>query len=198
MTTPASVAFFDRQFREQLAQGDFRLNPFEQSVLPRLAGHVLDYGCGLGNLALAAAQRGCRVTALDASATAIASLRTRSEGLPLEAVEADLGDYALGGEFDAVVSIGLLMFFDCATARRVLLRLQEVVCPGGIAAINTLVAGTTWLDALQNDAYCLFGGDELQDSFAGWELLLAEQHTFPAPGETTKSFATVIARKPAA
>ncbi len=197
MTTNGSVAFFDRQFREQLAQGDFRLNPFEESILPRLHGRVLDYGCGLGNLALAAAQRGCRVTALDASTTAIAGLRKRAAGLPLEAIEADLRDYTLEGEYDAVVSIGLLAYFDCETARRVLERLQESVLPGGTAAINTLIEGTTWLGALQNDACCLFGRDELKRRFADWNLLHAELSDFPAPGDTIKSFATIIARKPA-
>src|SRR5665647_2708874 len=62
-----SVRFFDTQFQQQVRQTDLPLNPFEQTALSYLHGHVLDYGCGLGNLAVAAAQRGCSVVALDAS-----------------------------------------------------------------------------------------------------------------------------------
>jgi len=200
MTTSGSVAFFDRQFRHQLDQQDFALNPFELAVLPHLNGQVLDYGCGLGNLALAAAAQGCTVTAMDASPAAIAALRDRagSAALPVEAIEADLRDYPIAGEFDAVVAIGLLMFFDCATADRVLARLQERVRPGGIAAINTLIEGTTWLEVFQNDAHCLFARDELGRRFAGWALLHLEFRDFPAPGNTLKSFVTLVARKPLA
>lgn len=200
MTTSASIAFFDRQFRLQLAQQDFQLNPFELAALPHLRGRVLDYGCGLGNLALAAAAQGCAVTALDASPAAIAALRDRagSAALAVEAIEADLRDYPITGDFDAVVAIGLLMFFDCATAERVLARLQERVLPGGIAVINTLIEGTTWLDVFQNDAHCLFARDALGRRFAGWDVLHSDFRDFPAPGETLKSFATLIARKPGA
>lgn len=200
MTTSASIAFFDRQFRLQLAQQDFQLNPFELAALPHLRGRVLDYGCGLGNLALAAAAQGCAVTALDASPAAIAALRDRagSAALAVEAIEADLRDYPITGDFDAVVAIGLLMFFDCATAERVLARLQERVLPGGIAVINTLIEGTTWLDVFQNDAHCLFARDALERRFAGWDVLHSDFRDFPAPGETLKSFATLIARKPGA
>lgn len=200
MTTSASIAFFDRQFRLQLAQQDFQLNPFELAALPHLRGRVLDYGCGLGNLALAAAAQGCAVTALDASPAAIAALRDRagSAALAVEAIEADLRDYPITGDFDAVVAIGLLMFFDCATAERVLARLQERVLPGGIAVINTLIEGTTWLDVFQNDAHCLFARDALGRRFAGWDVLHSDFRDFPAPGDTLKSFATLIARKPGA
>lgn len=62
-----SVVFFDEQFQLQLREADLKLNPFEELTLPYLAGEVLDYGCGLGNLTLAAARRGCRVDALAAS-----------------------------------------------------------------------------------------------------------------------------------
>ncbi len=43
--TNRSVAFFERQFRQQIADLDFRLNPFEVDVLPCLSGRVLDFGC---------------------------------------------------------------------------------------------------------------------------------------------------------
>ena len=75
MAPPGSVDFFERQFRRQVRETDFALNPFEQLALPHVAGSVLDLGCGLGNLSLEAARRGCSVTAVDASPTALEHLR---------------------------------------------------------------------------------------------------------------------------
>lgn len=198
MTTSASVTFFDRQFQKQVENHEFRLNPFELATLPHLRGRVLDFGCGLGNLAMAAAERGCSVQALDASPAAIDSLRRRAAAarLPVEAIEADLRDYTIDGDFDCVVSIGLLMFFDCATAARVLSMLQERVKPGGIAAINTLIEGTSYLDMFAPGNYCLLPRDELGQRFAGWHILHSEFRDFEAPGQTVKSFCTIIARKP--
>ena len=54
-----AVEFFDAQFRRQASRGERELNPFERAALPHLSGRILDLGCGLGNLALAAAARGC-------------------------------------------------------------------------------------------------------------------------------------------
>ena len=193
-----SIAFFDRQFRRQIDERDFALNPFERDVLPHLTGRVLDFGCGLGNLAMAAAERGCSVRAVDASPTAIACLRQRAAAarLPVEAIEADLRDYRIDGEFDCVISIGVLMFFDCATALRMVSMLQERVRPGGIAVINTLIEGTSYFDIFQPGCYCLLPRDELADRFAGWQIMHSGFRDFEAPGQTIKSFATVIARKP--
>ena len=66
-----SIRFFEAQFERQVREEDLRLNPFEEAALPRLRGRILDYGCGLGNLAMAAARNGCSVVALDGSRTAI-------------------------------------------------------------------------------------------------------------------------------
>jgi tellurite methyltransferase len=194
-----SVEFFDTQFRRQLQQGGAELNPFEVAALPYLQGRVLDFGCGLGNLAVAAARRGCPVVALDASHAAIEHLRTLAAAaqLPIEAVEADLRSYALTGEFDTVVSIGLLMFFDCPTALRQLASLQAHVRPGGVAVVNVLVEGTTYLDMFDAGGHCLFARDELQRRFQGWDLLLCEHQDFAAPDQRIKSFVTLIARRPA-
>ena len=196
--TNRSIAFFERQFRQQIGECDFKLNPFELEVLPHLTGQVLDFGCGLGNLAIAAAERGCSVQALDASPAAIDYLRQRAATakLPVVAIEADLRDYRIDGEFDCVVSIGLLMFFDCATAGRVLSMLQQHVRPGGIVAINTLIEGTTYFDIFQPGSCCLLPRDELGRRFDGWKLRHLGFRDFEAPGQTIKSFVTIIAQKP--
>jgi len=116
-----AVRFFEAQFQRQVASGEAALNPFERRVLPYVKGSVLDLGCGLGNLSLAAAARGCRVRAVDASPTAVGHLREVAvrEGLAIEAREADLTTYRVEGRHDtglahagaaavaAVVSSGL-------------------------------------------------------------------------------------------
>jgi tellurite methyltransferase len=193
-----SVEFFDRQFARQVTEREFALNPFERAVLPFLSGDVLDLGCGLGNLAVAAAREGCRVTALDASPNAVAHLARRAEAekLPISAREADLRSMAVEGEFDCVVAIGLLMFFPPEAARRGLVRVQELVKPGGLAAVNVLIEGTTFMDMFDPGGYYLFGEHELPETFAGWTTEYLKFESFPAPAETIKRFCTMVARRP--
>ena len=199
MGTPSSIRFFDAQFQRQIHHGELALNPFELATLPYLRGRVLDFGCGIGNLAVAAARRGCTVVALDASRTAIEHLRqvAASEGLPIDAVQADLRSHEWTEDFDAIACIGLLMFFDCRTAYRQLASLQAHVRPGGVAAVNVLVEGTTYLDMFGPERHCLFAPDEMTRRFAGWELLHLEPQAFEAPNGRIKSFVTLVARKPA-
>lgn len=203
MIEHASVAFFEQQFQRQLGAADpahRQLNPFETASLPYLAGEMLDYGCGLGNLAVAAAERGCKVHALDGSPAAIRHLSERATAmsLALQAEMADLRHYSLTQSFDTVVCIGLLMFFDCATAQRVLSELQSHVRPGGTMVLNVLIEGTTYLDMFDANGYCLFVPEAIMDRFTGWQTLHAEHAEFAAPGQTLKRFFTLIARKPAA
>jgi tellurite methyltransferase len=198
MSSDASIRFFDNQFQRQIGAGDLNLNPFEEMALAHLRGRVLDFGCGLGNLAIAAARCGCSVVAVDGSPTAIRHLRQRAEAesLAIEAKEADLRTYRLGEDFDVIVSIGLLMFLDCPTAFRCLEELKQRVRPGGKAIVNVLIEGTTYMDMFDPSFHCLFSRDELQRQFAGWEILRAEYRDFPAPGQRVKAFETLIARRP--
>jgi len=196
----SSVDFFARQFDQQIATGDYGLNPFEQWTLPFLTGSVVELGCGLGNLSLAAARKGLPVTALDACPDAVADLARRAEAESLKvAVRAvDLSTWRADGQWDSVVAIGLLMFFACDDARRLLTEIRSAVRPGGIAAINVLVEGTTFMGMFAPDAHCLLAPPEMREAFAGWEILLDRIDDFPAPGQTVKRFSTLIARRPGA
>lgn len=193
-----SVAFFERQFQLQVRAAEFALNPFEKLALPWLRGEVLDLGCGLGNLALAAARAGCRVTAVDASATAILHLRgvAAAERLSLTAVEADLAACAIEHDYDTIVAIGLLMFFPEARAKALLATLLGRVRPGGRVVLNVLVEGTTFLGMFASAGYYLFGRDELTGFVPGWTIHVSQHDTFPAPENTLKVFHTLIAERP--
>lgn len=195
----ASIRFFEQQFRRQIAARDYALNPFEVAALGHLKGDVLDLGCGLGNLALAAARRGARVTALDACAAAVENLRqlARTEGLAVEAMRRDLRAWRPEREWDGVACIGLLMFFAPADARAGIGAIRSAVRAGGVAVVNALVEGTTYFDMFDADAHCLFEEGELERAFDGWTLLASTRDTFAAPRGTVKRFETVIARRPA-
>jgi len=138
------------------------------------------------------------VVALDASHAAIEHLRLVADrdDLPIETEEADLRSYEITKDFDAVVCIGLLMFFDCPSAYHQLSNLQSRVRPGGLAAVNVLIEGTSFMDMFSPEGHCLFKQDELRQRFKDWEILSYEQQEFAAPANTRKVFATLIARKP--
>jgi len=196
--TTESVRFFETQFQAQVSTGEFVLNPFEHLALPYLNGEVLDLGCGLGNLALEAAVRGCRVTALDGSATAVGRIRETAlaRALAVEAHEADLGHYAIDRDYDAIVAIGLLMFFPRARAEPLLADIVAHVRPGGVVVLNVLTEGTTFLGMFEPDHYHLFPPGALKAALPGWEVLAESVDRFPAPGDTVKVFDTLIARRP--
>lgn len=192
-----SVEFFATQFDRQIAAAEYALNPFERLALPWFSGSLLDLGCGLGNLSLAAARSGCRVTAIDACANAVADLGARAsrDALPVEAHQADLRDWTPDRTYDSVACIGLLMFFEPAVARRALERVQSAVAPGGIAVVNVLVEGTTYLAMFDPAGHHLFGEAELREAFAGWTVLEWQRAEFEAPGGTVKRFVTLVAKR---
>jgi tellurite methyltransferase len=196
MAPNLTIQFFETEFQRRVGE-DEPLSSFEEAALPYMSGRVLDLACGLGKLTLAAARNGCEVTAVDASATAIAhvSALAAAERLPVTAVRADVEHYAVPGTFDAVAAIGILMFFPREVAWRLLARVQAAVRPGGCAAITVLVEGTTFLRPFDPDRHHLFVPGELARAFAGWDLLVLRAGEAPAPDGTVRRFESVVARR---
>ncbi len=97
---------------------------------------VLDAACGTGNLALLAAQRGCKASGLDIAANLIQQARERArlEGLAIEFTEGDAEamPYA-DASFDAILSMYGVMF--APRPERVVSELARVTKPGGLIAL---------------------------------------------------------------
>lgn len=194
-----SIDFFARQFERQIACGDYALNPFERRALPYVGGEVVDLGCGLGNLAIAAARRGARVTAIDACPHAVADLARRAlqAGVSIETRAQDLAGWRADRRYDTVVSIGLLMFLPCDRAWALLDELRRATAPSGVLVLNILVEGTTYGEMFDGDRHCLLPVGALRQRFDGWQLLEECVEEFPV-GARVKRFVTLVARRPAA
>ena len=199
MKKPRAVSFFGAQFERQIAAHEYKLNPFEERALPYLSGDVLDLGCGLGNLSLAAAARGARVMALDACENAVDDLAQRAlaSGLDIRVRAIDLKGWRPDEAYDAVACIGLLMFFGRDDALAGVGAVRDAVRAGGVAVVNAMIEGSTFTAMFDPDEHYLFKPAELSAPFAGWEILHDSEEEFPASGDKVKRFRTLIARRPA-
>lgn len=192
-----SIEFFDAQFRRQVRENEYALNPFEAVAIEYLKGTILDLGSGLGNLSLEAGRRGHEVLAVDASQAAVSRINAdaRSEGLRVKAIQTDIVRWQFDRTFDTIIAVGLLMFFPRERALDLLRAIQEHVTPSGRVIVNVLVEGTTYMAMFDRKHYYLFRRDEIEALFAGWTILFQRYEAFPAPGETLKCFVTIVAEK---
>lgn len=94
---------------------------------PQPGEHILDAGCGTGELAALIAARGAAVTGLDNSAAMLAQARTAHPGI--EFVQGDLLEWSPPGGFDGILSNAVLHWV--RPPERAAQRLFQALKPGG-------------------------------------------------------------------
>ena len=102
---------------------------------------LLDIGCGWGGLALTLARDyGCEVTGITLSENQLATAQKRAEAEGLgDKVDFRLKDYRhMTGEFDRVVSVGMLEHVGLPNYGTYFGKIAEVMDPDGIALIHTI------------------------------------------------------------
>jgi SAM-dependent methyltransferase len=128
---------------EQIAAG---LLPAAQVVIDRAAPcaneHVVDVGCGTGNAALLAGERGARVTGIDPAQRLldVAREEAAARGVDAQFLRGEAARLPLGeSTAEAVVSVFGVIF--AADARCALAEMARIVTPGGRIVLSAWMPG---------------------------------------------------------
>ena len=157
------------------------------AVADRIAGSLLDAGCGTGEHALFFASRGCAVTGIDfLEAPIVAARRKAAErGLAATFLVQDalrLGEW--GGRFDNAIDSGLFHVFSDEGRAQYVEGLKTVIKPGGrffMACFSEQTPGTQGPRRVTMK--------ELRETFGdGWEIESIEAGRFEVRPEARQMF----------
>jgi 3-polyprenyl-4-hydroxybenzoate decarboxylase len=132
-TPRPDATFWDHLYAHHASQLPWHsatLDPDLAAALKQGRGRLLDLGCGLGTVAVAAAKLGYQVTATDVSPVALDAARKAAGELPIQFVADDFLSSKLEGPFDVVVYRALLHTIPPASHDRYVRNLARLLEPG--------------------------------------------------------------------
>ena len=141
---------------------------------------VLDLCTGPGTQALALAEQGYSVTAMDIAESAVqrACLRAREQGMDITFHRGDILNSGLTTRFDAVIDRGCYHVFEEDQRRAYVSAVAPLVLPGGylfLKCFSTRQRGTQGPHRI--------APEEIRQNFAAAFEVLSVKHTrFPGPG----------------
>jgi putative AdoMet-dependent methyltransferase len=173
MTDPYPSSDFDDwadTYDQDVVSDSFPFTGYDETLntVIRLAGahpgmNLFDLGTGTGNLARRFLEFGCRVTAMDFSSAMLDKARERLPGAVL--IRADLRQEfpaeLCSHKFERIVSGYVFHHFDLAEKVSILLRLKELLAPGGWLTI----ADVSFSDRHAYEAVKQAAGDAWDDEF---------------------------------
>lgn len=138
-------------------------------------GRVLDLGSGDGHDALYFAQKGCDVTAVDISKTAIEKLKNKAkqEHLSVTSVTKDIRKFKPKGKYAAVVSYGTLQFLGSLFTAHIS-NLQKQTLVGGVHSLY-LFGNKGDFYSLAKHRFHFPSKAELNKIYKGWKIISFEQ-----------------------
>jgi SAM-dependent methyltransferase len=119
-----------------LAINRARMEHLSSLGLPLAGKSVLDVGAGVGYLARALVEMGCRVHCVEAREENVAVLRARHPDIPATVADAERFELASLGRFDAVFCYGLLYHLENPVAA---LRNMAAAC-GELLILETIIS----------------------------------------------------------
>ncbi|MCC6563683.1 methyltransferase domain-containing protein [Candidatus Uhrbacteria bacterium] len=170
-------------------------------------GSVLDLGAGDGRHALFLASKGLDVTAVDLSEAALEKLQehAKEQGLQVKTELADLSDWSIENDYDAMVIVVTLQHLKTEDALRVLGEMKSHTKPGGLNAVSLFTkTGDRYAMDREEDPDAFYPEDGwIKDYYKDWEILTSAMRNAPIIGRTRpdgtpmeNNVEVILAKKP--
>ncbi|MCA2999559.1 MAG: class I SAM-dependent methyltransferase [Burkholderiales bacterium] len=112
----------------------------------RDGANVIELGCGGGYpITQVLTTAGLQVCGVDSSPSLVAQFRTRFPTIPIQCATVQDTDF-FGAKYDGVVAIGLFFLLSAQDQLDLILRLAEILVPGGRFLFTAPEEVGTWLD----------------------------------------------------
>ncbi len=113
---------------------------FYLSIAQSIAGTILELGCGTGRFTIPLAQKGLKITGLDAVPGMLSLARAKAGSLPVQWIEADARSFSLHLRFDLIFESGSTFMHMLTNQDQLafLANVQKHLAPGGCFAVSLL------------------------------------------------------------